>query len=49
MGATMAADIVVSREVKSLQDELSAAQRQRLAAPAPPRPPKSTVRPRLLS
>jgi len=37
----MAADVVVSRELKSLQDELSAAQRERSAAPAtpPPAPP----------
>jgi ElaB/YqjD/DUF883 family membrane-anchored ribosome-binding protein len=34
MGSTMAADIVVSRELKSLQDELSAAQRERLTVPA---------------
>lgn len=33
----MTADVVVSHELKSLQDELSAAQRERLAAPpAPP-------------
>lgn len=32
----MTADIVVSRELKSLQDELSAAQRERSAAPAMP-------------
>ena len=35
----MAADVVVSRELKSLQDELSAAQRERSAAPATPAPP----------
>jgi len=37
----MAADVVVARELKSLQDELSAAQRERSAAPAapPPAPP----------
>ena len=29
----MTADVVVSRELKSLQDELSAAQRERSAAP----------------
>ncbi len=34
----MAADIVVSRELKSLQDELSAAQRERSAASAVPPP-----------
>ncbi len=32
----MAADAVVSRELKSLQDELAAGQRERLAASAPP-------------
>jgi hypothetical protein len=31
----MAADVVVSRELKSLQDEISAAQRERSTAPAP--------------
>ncbi len=31
----MAADAVVSRELKSLQDELSVSQRERLASPAP--------------
>lgn len=35
----MAADVVVSRELKSLQDELSAAQRERSAAPAVPASP----------
>jgi hypothetical protein len=30
----MAVDAVVSRELKSLQEELSASQRERLAAPA---------------
>lgn len=35
----MTADVIVSRELKSLQDELSAAQRERLAAP--PVPPSS--------
>ena len=37
----MAVDIVVSRELKSLQDELSAAQRERSAAPtiSPPTSP----------
>jgi ElaB/YqjD/DUF883 family membrane-anchored ribosome-binding protein len=39
MGAAMAADVVVSRELKSLQDELSIAQRERLAAPAAPPTP----------
>jgi len=32
----MASDVVVSRELKSLQDELSAVQRARSAAAAPP-------------
>jgi len=32
----MAADMVVSRELKSLQDELSATQRERPATPAAP-------------
>ena len=32
----MAADAVVTRELQSLQDELSAAQRERTAATAPP-------------
>lgn len=42
----MAADVVVSRELKSLQDELSAAQLERLAAPsAPPVPPSSPAEP----
>ena len=44
----MVTDILLSRELKSLQDEVSAAQRERLAAPAapptmppsPPEPPK---------
>jgi hypothetical protein len=36
MGAAMAADVVVSRELKSLQDELAIAQRERLAAPTAP-------------
>lgn len=37
----MAADVVVLRELKSLQDELAAAQRERPAAPVmpPPAPP----------
>jgi hypothetical protein len=44
MGAAMAADVVVSRELKSSQDELSIAQRERLAAPAaPPTPAPSPV------
>jgi ElaB/YqjD/DUF883 family membrane-anchored ribosome-binding protein len=45
MGAAMAADVVVSRELKSLQDELSITQRERLAAPAtaPPTMPSSSV------
>jgi len=34
----MAADVVVSRELKSLQDEISTAQRERSAASAVPRP-----------
>jgi hypothetical protein len=38
----MAADLVVSRELKSLQDELSAAQRERLAAPIAPDTPPPT-------
>jgi hypothetical protein len=33
MGAAMATDTVVSRELKSLQDELSLAQQERLATP----------------
>ena len=39
----MASDHVVSRELKSLQEELSAAQRERSAAPAaaPTQPPSS--------
>ena len=38
----MSTDVVVSRELKSLQDELSATQRERPAAPsAPPTPPLS--------
>jgi ElaB/YqjD/DUF883 family membrane-anchored ribosome-binding protein len=42
----MAADVVVSREIKSLQDELLAAQRERLAAaPVPPRAPASSAEP----
>ena len=32
----MVTDILLSRELKSLQDEVSAAQRERLAAPAAP-------------
>jgi len=39
----MAADVVVSRELKSLQDELSAAQRERSAAPAMPAPAPASV------
>jgi len=40
------ADVFVSRELKSLQDELSAAQRERLAAPSAPRvPPSSPAEP----
>jgi len=35
------ADVVVSRELKSLQDELSAAQRERMAAPPAPPVPSS--------
>jgi ElaB/YqjD/DUF883 family membrane-anchored ribosome-binding protein len=38
----MAADLVVSRELKSLQDELSAVQRERLAAPIAPDTPPPT-------
>jgi hypothetical protein len=47
----MAADVVVSRELKSLQDEVLSAQRERVAAPpavaatplaAPAEPPKET-------
>jgi hypothetical protein len=34
----MAADAVVSRELKSLQDELSVSQRDRMSPPAPPPP-----------
>jgi hypothetical protein len=47
MGAAMAAaDTAVSRELKSLQDELSAAQRERLAARAsPPRVPPGSAEP----
>jgi hypothetical protein len=42
----MAADVIVSRELESLQDELSAAQRERLAAPAaPPTTPPSSTEP----
>lgn len=42
----MTADVVVSRELKSLQNELSAAQRERLPAPpASPVPPSSPVEP----
>jgi len=42
----MAADVVVSRELKSLQDELSAAQRERSAAPAaPPTVPPGSAEP----
>jgi len=39
----MAADVVLSRELKSLQDELSAAQRERSAPPTvlPPAPTSS--------
>jgi hypothetical protein len=38
----MAADVAVARELKSLQDELSSARRERLAASAvPPRGPKA--------
>ena len=35
----MATDAVVSRELKSLQDELSTSQRERLLPPTPPTPP----------
>jgi hypothetical protein len=38
----MTADVVVSRELKSLQDELSTTQRERLAAPPAPRVPTSS-------
>jgi len=42
----MAADHVVSRELKTLQEELSAAQRERLAEPtAPPMQPSSPPEP----
>jgi len=42
----MTADVVVSRELRSLQDEVSAAQRERLAAPATqPLPPSSPAEP----
>jgi len=41
----MSTDVVVSRELKSLQDEFSATQRERSAAPsAPPTPPLSHSR-----
>jgi hypothetical protein len=33
-GTAMGSDVVVSRELKALQEELSASQRERLAAPA---------------
>jgi hypothetical protein len=40
------ADVVVSRELKSLQEELSAAQRERSAAPrVPPRPVPGSAEP----
>jgi hypothetical protein len=41
----MAVDVLISRELKLLQDELSAAQRERLAVPAalPAMPPSSVV------
>jgi ElaB/YqjD/DUF883 family membrane-anchored ribosome-binding protein len=40
------ADVVVSRELKSLQDELSAGQQKRSAAPtAAPTPPPATAEP----
>jgi hypothetical protein len=40
----MAADVVVSRELKLLQDELSIAQRERVAAlAAPPTMPATPV------
>jgi hypothetical protein len=42
----MAADVVVSRELKSLRDELSAAQRERVAPSAVPPPmPFSSAQP----
>ena len=42
----MAADVVVSREIKSLQDELLAGQRERLAAaPVSPPAPLSSAEP----
>ena len=42
----MAADVVVSRELRSLQDELSVAQRERSAASAlPPAAPLSAAEP----
>jgi len=45
-GTGMAADVVVSRELKSLQDELSAAQRERSTAPAvPPAAPPGSAEP----
>lgn len=37
----MTADVVVSHELKSLQDELAAARRERLAAPPAPPVPSS--------
>ena len=41
----MSADIVVSRELKSLQDELSATQRERAAAEPAPATPASPAEP----
>lgn len=42
----MASDHIVSRELKSLQEELSAAQRERAGAPAtPPTQPPSSPQP----
>lgn len=38
MGNVMAADPVVSRELKSLQEELSISRRERVAPPASPTP-----------
>jgi len=37
----MAADAIVSRELKSLHEELAASQRERAPAPPPPPPPSS--------
>ena len=44
----MAADVLVSRELKSLQDEIAATQRERLAAPTRPAavPPTSDEPPK---